>query len=393
MKKDIVLNTNDKRILVNTSSHQQFGINPYQPMQQNFNNFVNTYFNYEIEKSMRLTIQQDLWQEYGSIINEAHQLLNKLHINRDNSLQKDSVNIYLTYNGSPFTNPINDCKEIEDALSHVFSREVEIVKNTNDLINTKRTNIHKIYLPLFLIKSKIEPLLIFDIYSNIKDTEYSFNLFTYTFYLQNRLEKYNINRRELENLSEFSFNKSVDLNKKNIYVKLTNKYFTKQFLKAFTLNNNSDYIEEWLTYFFKTLRRVPKASVLIGNKDVSEEIFYNGIIKQIFEFEYCLTITDEILENQPIDLIIKNKLFIHINHIPENEILQKKLKDLLEGIIVYAKVGYQQTPFLCQIIFTIDKPHPFLNDFLSLSKVFFIDSMENINLKLNQPDRISLLNN
>ncbi len=101
------------------------------------------------------------------------------------------------------------------------------------------------------------------------------------------------------------------------------------------------------------------------------------------------------LERQSVDTIVQNKLFIHINHIPEKEENQKKLKDLLEGIIVHDTIGsdYGTIPFLCQIIFTLDQPHPFLSDFLSHSKVFFIDSIENINNKLNQPDRISLLNN
>jgi len=381
---------------VNTSSNQQFGIDPYQPMQQNFNNFVNTYFNYEIEKSMRLSIQQDMQFEYDNIINEAHQFLNQLFNSPYNSLIKDAENLYLAYNGSTFTNPINNCQEIEQELFNVFSREVIIVNDTDELVETKRSQSLKIYLPLFLIKSRVEPTLVFDIYSNIKNDIFSFNLFTYTNYLLQRTsDSITLNKQELQEVYTFSFDQ-VPIEKKNYCIKLTDKYFIKLFLKAFTRNNNSEYIEEWLTYFFKTLRRVPQALVLVGNKDVSEEIFYNEIIKQIFGFEYCLTITDEILENQSMDYIIKNKLFIHISYIPKDEKLQKKLKDLLEAVIIHKGFGSNniiQTPYLCQIIVTLDKPHPFLDDFLSLSKVFFIDSIENINQRLNQLDRISLLLN
>lgn len=379
-------------MLMNTYDNQQLGINYQQPLQQHYNNFANAYFNYDIEKIMRQAIQQDMQQEYDAIINECRQLLNQLHSNLTNSLIKDSNTIYLTYDGVQFTSPIDSSTEVEEKLYNVFSKEVKIIKDSETLVNSKRTQPQKIYLPLFLIKSKIEPTFIFDIYDSTNNNTYLFNLFVYTNYLLHRLsDKFEINKQELENIHEFRSNNSL-LHKDN-YIELTNKYFIKLFVKLFTINDNSEYVEEWLTYFFKTLRRLRHSLVLIGNRDISEEIFYNKIIKQIFGFNYCLTITDKILENQSIDYIVRNKLFIHINNIPEDVKLQKRLKDLLESIIVYDNTGYQQTSFLCQIIITLDHPHPFLNDFLSKSKVFFVDSMEKITQKLNQPDSISLINN
>ena len=59
-------------------------------------------------------------------------------------------------------------------------------------------------------------------------------------------------------------------------------------------------------------------------------MFYNAIIKQIFGFDYCSTINDWMLENLTVAQIVENKLFIHINYIPEDKNHQKKLKDLLE---------------------------------------------------------------
>jgi energy-coupling factor transporter ATP-binding protein EcfA2 len=374
--------------------NQQIPINFQQPLQQFYNNTFNTYADYQIERNMRHTIEQDFLQEYDFIIREAHLLLNEISKNPDNSLTKDSNNLYLTYYADPISNTIDNCNEIEAELFNVLSKEVKIVKDTNTLVSRRREQPQRIYLPLFLIKSKIEPSLVFDIYDSIKDNTFSFNLFTYTDYLSQRIsDNENISSLELKDLYKFTFDQ-VLLFEKDYCIELTQKYFIKLFLNILTINNNSEYIEEWLTYFFKTLRRIKQSLVLIGNRDISEEIFYNGIIKQIFGYDYCLTITDEILEKQSIDMILQNKLFIHITNIPEDEKLQKKLKGLLETIIVYDKTtGYQETPFLCQIIFTLDQPHQFLNDFLSSSKVFFIDSMENINLKLNQPDRISLFNN
>jgi hypothetical protein len=372
------------------------GFNFHQPLQQSFNNAIKSFSDYEIERNIRQTVQQDLLREYDFIISECYLLLNELHNNMYSSLTKDSQQIYLTLNGDSFSEKIDNCEKIQTELGKVLSRDVTIIKDTKNIVHDKRANPHKIYLPLFLIASKIEPLLVFDIYSNIKDNNYSYNLFTYTTYLNQR---FNVNQ-EFKNkwkaFYDYTFN-SVPLAEKEYYLKIKDEYFIKLFLHSFTINNSSEYIEEWLTYFFKTLRRIKNNLILIGNIDVSEEIFYNGIIKQIFGFDYCITVTEEILENQTIDSIVQNKLFLHINEIPEKAENQKKLKDLIEGLIVYDKRSdinnYNSIPFLCQIIFTIKEPHPFLNDFLSHSKVFFIDSMNNINLKLNQPDRISLLNN
>lgn len=370
-------------------------INYQKPFQQFVDNAVRSIADYEIEKNIRQSIHKDMLLEYDYIIQEANLLINEIYKFQGNSLTRDSKNIYLSYNSKIFINQIDKVEEIETELSTIMPRPVKIINNTKTIVNDKKANPHTIYLPKYLIHSKIEPALIFDIYDNTKDKGYSFNLFTYTHYLSQRFIHSDVNTKELEELYHYSLNGISTDN--NHYLRLVDKYFINLFLKAFTNNNNSGYIEDWTTYFFKTLRRVRNNLVLIGNKDVSEEIFYNAIIKQIFGFDYCITITDEILENQSIDFIVQNKLFIHINHIPESLENQKKLKNLLESLIVYDRQSNLDntlnTPFLCQTIFTLEQPHPFLEDFLSYSKIFFVDSIDNINKKLNQPDRISLLNN
>lgn len=336
-------------------------------------------------------------QEYDHIIYESNLLINEIYKFHGNFLTRDSKNIYLFYNSKNFINQIDKVEEIETELSRIMSRPVKIINNTKTIVNDKRANPHTIYLPIYLIHSKIEPVLIFDIYDNTKDKGYSFNLFTYTHYLSQRfIDLSNSNGEELKKLHNYSLGGIEFINKEH-YLNLVDKYFINSFLKAFTINDNPKYIEDWITNFFKTLRRIKNNLVLIGNNDVSEEIFYNAIIKQIFGFDYCITITNEILENQSIEFIVQNKLFVHINHIPESLENQKKLKNLLESLIVYERRSNLDntfnTPFLCQIIFTLDQPHSFLDDFLSHSKIFFIDTIDNINKKMNQPDRISLFNN
>jgi len=370
-------------------------INYQQPLQQFYNNTFNSFATYQIEQNMRQTIEQDMLREYDFILREAHWLLNEINSNQFNSFNKDSKNVYLTLNGNSLINPIEEPEPIERELAHVLSREVHIVIDTKSLVSKRRENPQKIYLPLFLIPSKIEPTLVFDPYDQVKDSLLYFNLFTYNNLLLQRLSPtQKTNKNDIEKLYEYAFQK-IPLNNKNNAIELCNLYFIKLFLSTLTVNNNSEYIEEWLTYFFKTLRRVRNNLVLIGNRDVSEEIFYNGIIQQVFGHDYCLTITDDILQNWSVGSIIENKLFLHINNIPEKLEHQKKLKELLESIIIHdvIKDSNGDIPFLCQIIITLDQPHPFLNDFLSHSKVFFINSLEKISKKLNQPDRISVLNN
>lgn len=371
-------------------------INYQQPFQQFVNNAVKSFADYEIEKNIRQSIHIDMLQEYDFIIYESNLLISEIYKFHGNFLTRDSRNIYLCYNAKNIINQIDTLEEIETELSTIISRPVEIVIDTKTIVNDKRANPQKIYLPIYLIHSKIEPVIIFDIYDKTKDKGYYFNLFTYTHYLSQRFNLLNINKEELETLHNYSL-KGIEFTNKDYYLKLVDEYFINSFLKAFTINNNSKYIEDWITYFFKTLRRIKNNLVLIGNNDVSEEIFFNAIIKQIFGFDYCITISDKILENQSIDYIVQNKLFVHINHIPESLENQKKLKNLLESLIVYERRSNLDntfnTPFLCQIIFTLEQPHSFLDDFLSHSKIFFIDTIDNINKKMNQPDRISLFNN
>ena len=342
---------------------QQLYSNPQQLKQYNQN-----MFNLELERNIRESIKFESLRNYDNIINKARYYLNDL---LNNSLLKDSNNIYLNINSENLINSFTDCKEIENKLSTIVSQPIKIIQDTESIVEKHEKEPHIIYLPLFLIQSKIEPKFIFDIYDNTKGNIFYFNLFTYTQYLQERIKI----------IPDYS---------------LIEKSFIKKFINKFTINNNSEYIQDWLKYFFQTLRRVREPLVLIGNRDISEEIFYHGIVQQIFGSSYCVTITDFLLENQTINTIVKNKLFIHINHIPEDKENQKKLKDLIEGVLIYDNITNfitDPTKYICQIIFTLDTPHTFFNNFLSSAKIFFIDTLNNINKKLQQPDRISLFHN
>lgn len=254
-------------------------INFQQPFQQSYNNAFRRYSDYEIERNMRLIIEQDMLREYDFIIQEAYLLINEVYKFQGNSLTRDSNNIYLSYDNINYINQIDQLEEIETELSPLMSRQVKIIKDTKTIVNLRRTDPHKIYIPLFLINSKIEPILLFDIYDDTKDNNYSYNLFTYTEYLKQRFQLISeLDKNVLHKVYEDAF-KPQDIKEENNYNRINNEFFIKLFLRTFTLNNNSEYIEEWLTYFFKTLRRIKNNLILIGNRDISEETFYIGIIK------------------------------------------------------------------------------------------------------------------
>ena len=169
--------------------YQYYTPYPYtqQPYQNNL--YPKQQIDYEIEKRLRQEIQYDSLREYDEIVSEARVLLNSIIKNPNNSLKKDSKYIYLVYNNKVLTNPLENIDEIEKELSTTFSKEVKIVKDTKDIVEKRRTNPQFLYLPMFLIPNKIEPILIFDIYDNVKDGGYYFNLFTYTPYLTKRFEE------------------------------------------------------------------------------------------------------------------------------------------------------------------------------------------------------------
>lgn len=125
------------------------------------------------------------------------------------------------------------------------------------------------------------------------------------------------------------------------------------------------FIMNWLASFFKDLKNRSKiALVFVGNKESGKEIFFDEIIKPLFGQEYCLKITDSVLETASVQKLLKNKLFYNIDDLSDSILKDKKSKkiinDLLckdtievienkESIVEYLKYG--------QTIITIDEAH------------------------------------
>ena len=111
----------------------------YQPSFQS--KFDKKFIKHEIEKNIRQSIKWDLLNEYDEIINECHELLDKIEKDNNNSILKDSRNIYLTYNDKSLIRQLKDLADIENKLSLIDNRKaVKIIENTEDIVEKKREN-------------------------------------------------------------------------------------------------------------------------------------------------------------------------------------------------------------------------------------------------------------
>ncbi len=167
--------------------------------------------------------------------------------------------------------------------------------------------------------------------------------------------------------------------------------FLRLFLKNLTIIK-SEFILNWLGTYFITLKGSQDILVLMGDKVLSEEIIYRKVLNPIFGYEYCISITQDVLETQSIEEILKYKLFFNITYIPDNENDLKKLKEIIHSILLksYQKPNNESIKVFGQILITLDSPHTFINEIINSCKIFFLKSMKDIKEVLNIKDEITL---
>lgn len=176
---------------------------------------------------------------------------------------------------------------------------------------------------------------------------------------------------------EFTLNEEAESYPKEVISKISNmkdaKFLLNRLGKSFKHLNSSN------------------AIVLVDNKDVSVGVLMKKVLKPIYGSSFTVKITDEMLQTMSKEEILKNKLLYHIDHIPEDEESQEKLRDILFTTLVdrCMEIDNKVVPVYGQVIITVDQAHPFLKDFLSLSDVFFVDSMDNIFKNLGEEDKAS----
>lgn len=165
--------------------------------------------------------------------------------------------------------------------------------------------------------------------------------------------------------------------------------------------NSYYYVMNWLACYFKCLRKSGTALVLLGDQEVTQNIFWNKIIKEIFGQQYCVTINDRECSSKSTFDIAKDKLFFHIGDITDaatkfdDETLYKLVKDFLNkaSLTGLNKNDEQEEVVIHgQMIITAKNPSPYIKRAMSKCTIINVSDMDSINEKLNVPDELILEN-
>lgn len=319
--------------------------------------------------------------------------------------------------------------------------EIKIIDTIEDLIRERKKDIPNNILRIYIFSSKLliiqdevfEPKINGEFLKFIGNYHLNRNIFNYTNFLEIRLKK-------IENIKvEFGKSNYYMLNNKNILEKIETenhqvnsfefKYATFKYLDSenneillkdasilnfifHLLNNNEEhfhYVINWLAYFFRTLNKTKTALVLLGDKEATEEIFFDKIILKIFGEKYCSIINDDKLkEEEDTNSIFKQKVFYNFRDITENNSNKNKIDKQLTNILIYdsfdtykiknhdkefkkndlvPKIYDSKLQSYGQVLITSDDSYHFIKRSYSKCTVFKVnDSLGNIIAKLGSPD-------
>lgn len=156
-------------------------------------------------------------------------------------------------------------------------------------------------------------------------------------------------------------------------------------------------ILDWLSYFCGKLESCNIALVLLGDKEIVDNIFLKRIVKPIFGEEFCITINDDILKKS-INEIVENKIFFHIGDFTLTEDNKEKINELLEVIFIDKFVINKKTnkkiPIFGQLLITSEIALSCMEDFYSGFEFIKAENdYSTIKTKLNMTDTRKLLIN
>jgi len=324
------------------------------------NNGGGLWFNFRIDKYCFYS--KDGGKPIDADKNEIGKLLTR-------ALQ-DKITNYLDYNSYFLSNY---------AIEIVLVHKLKGIGQQRLNINEKADNIMKI----LLFENAIDTIDddVFDINNNyiyFKQNDNDF-FFTRNRFIPNEylLKKYHQNKFTIPNNTDQTFIEKV------IY------HLVKENKKL------SDYIMNWLAYYFQNLQKSKTALVLLGDKEVTEDIFWNIIIKEIFSQQYCTTINDKEHETALVSSIAKDKLFFHIGDIIDadtkfdDNTLASIIKDLLIKPSVITETN-EEIDIHGQMIITAKNPAPYLKKVLSKCTVIEVNNIDTIIENLNCEDEAEL---
>lgn len=317
-------------------------------------------------------IKNNKHREYNDLISDQNNLLNDID-KRNNSYGLWRYKDDFYYRASPQSELcIGNAEKISKEISSRYPINVRIVDDLNDISN----NIKEIRFDTVFISKKsiividgevIEPTQQYEIFKH-RNGKFYRNLIVTTESLTKRFENYNKNSSESTKI--------------------------KVFIQKISTYSDSKFLLNRLGKSFESLKS-ENIIVMVGNKNVSEDIFCNRVLKSMIHPENYITITDDILKEKSIAEILRGKLFIYVTHIPENLELRKKLKELFIQVSLnkYFYMENQKINTYAQIIVTLDKEDHFIKDFAHLSSIFYINPLDDILSEMNEINDVSLIGN
>lgn len=156
-----------------------------------------------------------------------------------------------------------------------------------------------------------------------------------------------------------------------------------------------DYVVNWLAYYFQKLHRTKTALVLIGDQEVTRNMFWNLIIKEVFGNKYCTTISDNEHETTLVSDIARDKLFFNIEDIDDasTKFDDKTLALIIKELLIRPYVADSEDSEVNiqgQMIITATNPAPYLKKALSKCTVIEVNDMKTIINKLDLEDDTEL---
>jgi hypothetical protein len=273
----------------------------------------------------------------------------------------------------------NSSKEdIDEAISRDLDRAIKIIKS-KEIVKKDKVSSDKIYD--YILNYHI-PMVESEIF-NPKEKEFFEsnnilykNSFISTKHLMKRFEEYQ--------KTDTIYDGFII----NFLEHLTNeiKNDDKNKVLAITIMN-------WISYFFQKMESSNIALVMIGDKKITEKIFFEKIIQPIFGIEYCISINDDTLKGS-IENIVKNKLFIHIGDITPTQENIKKLNELLHAVFFDRYITESETnerlKIYAQVLITSKDILNFTKDFYNRFEYIETNSLENIVSNLELFDEFDL---
>ena len=317
-------------------------------------------------------IQNDVARKYGDLKYDQDQL--KSHIDNANypyGHWKYKKRFY--YRASPSSELCKgNTEQISEDISERYPMNVQLIPDLNNLINKpKEIRSYTVYISTkSIIVIEGEVINTTQQYEIFQDNQGKFfrNLIINTEYLNKRFINYSLNP-----------NKPTK---------------TRVLVQKMTTLKDALFLLNRLGKFFKTLQG-ENLIVMMGNKDVSEGIFWNKIITPMISPENYIMLTDDVLREKSIKEILKGKILIHVDHIPQTQEHREKLKELLINISIHKsfQADNKKMRTFAQVIVTLDEADSFIKDFEHLSDIFYIEPMNDIVSKLNEINDVSLIGN